>query len=157
MTFYVTTAIPYVNAPPHLGHTLELVQADVLARHRRSRGETVRLLTGTDDNALKNVAAARAAGDFRAATAALWAEVDRGNRLIEAAQPWKLAEPAPVLAEVLGSCRVLADELRPFLPSGAERLRAQLRADGPPRPVFPRLGTTARRSDRPVQPPRRHP
>jgi methionyl-tRNA synthetase len=62
MTFYITTAIPYVNAAPHLGHALELVQADVLARHRRSRGEPVRFLTGTDDNAIKNVAAARAAG-----------------------------------------------------------------------------------------------
>src|SRR5688500_18501893 len=62
MAFYVTTAIPYVNAAPHLGHALELVQADVLARHRRLRGQPVRFLTGTDDNALKNVAAARAAG-----------------------------------------------------------------------------------------------
>ena len=62
MTFYVTTAIPYVNAAPHLGHALELVQADVLARHRRARGEDVRFLTGTDDNALKNVTAARDAG-----------------------------------------------------------------------------------------------
>jgi len=62
MTTYLTTAIPYVNAAPHLGHALELVQADVLARHRRLRGEPVRFLTGTDDNALKNVAAARAAG-----------------------------------------------------------------------------------------------
>nr|BFE68358.1 hypothetical protein GCM10020092_016590 [Actinoplanes digitatis] len=62
MTFYVTTAIPYVNAAPHLGHALELVQADVLARHRRLRGEDVRFLTGTDDNALKNVTAARATG-----------------------------------------------------------------------------------------------
>src|SRR5690348_11088739 len=60
--FYVTTAIPYVNAAPHLGHALELVQADVLARHRRLRGQHVRFLTGTDDNALKNVTAARSAG-----------------------------------------------------------------------------------------------
>lgn len=60
--FYITTAIPYVNAEPHLGHALELVQTDVLARHRRLRGQQVRFLTGTDDNALKNVAAARAAG-----------------------------------------------------------------------------------------------
>jgi methionyl-tRNA synthetase len=62
MTTYLTTAIPYVNAAPHLGHALELVQADVLARHRRLRGEPVRFLTGTDDNALKNVTAARSAG-----------------------------------------------------------------------------------------------
>lgn len=62
MSFYVTTAIPYVNAAPHLGHALELVQADVLARHRRLRGQPVRFLTGTDENALKNVTAAAAAG-----------------------------------------------------------------------------------------------
>jgi methionyl-tRNA synthetase len=60
--FYVTTAIPYVNGDPHLGHALELVQADVLARHRRLRGDDVRFLGGTDDNALKNVDAALAAG-----------------------------------------------------------------------------------------------
>lgn len=61
-SLYVTTAIPYVNAAPHLGHALELVQADVLARHARLRGRPARFLTGTDDNALKNVTAARAAG-----------------------------------------------------------------------------------------------
>lgn len=62
MTCCITTAIPYVNAEPHLGHALELVQADVLARHRRLRGHSVHLQTGTDDNALKNVTAAKAAG-----------------------------------------------------------------------------------------------
>jgi len=45
--FYVTTAIPYINASPHLGHALELVQADVLARHRRQIGDGVRFLSGT--------------------------------------------------------------------------------------------------------------
>jgi methionyl-tRNA synthetase len=60
--FYVTTTIPYVNGDPHLGHALEFVQADVLARHRRLRGDEVRFLTGTDDNALKNVRAAEAEG-----------------------------------------------------------------------------------------------
>ena len=59
---YITTTIPYVNARPHLGHALELVQADVLARYRRSRGERVRFQAGTDDNSLKNVLAAQAAG-----------------------------------------------------------------------------------------------
>lgn len=61
-TVYLTTAIPYVNARPHLGHALEFVQADILARHRRARGDEVRFLTGTDDNAVKNVHAAREAG-----------------------------------------------------------------------------------------------
>jgi len=59
---YITTTIPYVNARPHLGFALELVQADVLARYRRSTGEQVRLQAGTDDNSLKNVLAAQAAG-----------------------------------------------------------------------------------------------
>jgi methionyl-tRNA synthetase len=59
---YITTTIPYVNARPHIGHALELVQADVLARHRRARGDRVRFQTGTDDNSLKNVLAAEAAG-----------------------------------------------------------------------------------------------
>jgi len=59
---YITTAIPYVNGDPHLGFALESVQADVLARHRRQRGARVRFLSGTDDNSLKNVEAAEAAG-----------------------------------------------------------------------------------------------
>ena len=59
---YITVAIPYVNARPHVGYALELVQADVLARHLRARGDDVRLLGGTDDHALKNVLGAEAAG-----------------------------------------------------------------------------------------------
>ena len=59
---YITTTIPYVNARPHLGFALELVQADVLARYRRDLNEQVRLQAGTDDNSLKNVLAAQAAG-----------------------------------------------------------------------------------------------
>lgn len=59
---YVTTTIPYVNSRPHLGFALELVQADTLARHWRRRGSEVRLLSGTDDNSLKNVLAAEAEG-----------------------------------------------------------------------------------------------
>src|SRR5437764_681543 len=60
--YNVMTAIPYVNGRPHVGHALELVQADVLARHRRQRGDEVRSQTGTDDNALKNVQSAVAEG-----------------------------------------------------------------------------------------------
>jgi methionyl-tRNA synthetase len=61
-TIYLTTTIPYVNARPHLGFALELVQADVLARYHRGTGEQVRFQAGTDDNSLKNVLAAEAAG-----------------------------------------------------------------------------------------------
>ncbi len=59
---FLTTAIPYVNGEPHIGHALELVQVDALARAWRARGYEVRTQTGTDDNALKNVRAAEAAG-----------------------------------------------------------------------------------------------
>jgi methionyl-tRNA synthetase len=59
---YLSTTIPYVNSRAHVGHVLELVQADVLARHHRRIGDKVRLQSGTDDNSLKNVLAAAAEG-----------------------------------------------------------------------------------------------
>jgi len=59
--FYITAAIPYANAKPHLGHALEKLQADVLARWHRLKGEDVWFLTGTDENAQKNVLAAQIA------------------------------------------------------------------------------------------------
>ena len=60
--FYITTAIPYVNAKPHVGHALEFVQADVIARYHKLLDEDVILLSGSDENALKNVQAAENAG-----------------------------------------------------------------------------------------------
>jgi methionyl-tRNA synthetase len=84
--FYITTAIPYVNGDPHLGHALELVQADVLARHRRLRGDDVRFLTGTDDNALKNVDAADVAG-----TPVVQFVADKGARFVDLAGPLQLS------------------------------------------------------------------
>jgi len=80
-TLFVSTAIPYVNAPPHLGFALEMVLADALARHARTRGERVHFVTGTDENSLSNVRAAEAAGvDVRAlveANAARYRALDR--------------------------------------------------------------------------------
>lgn len=61
--FFVSTAIPYVNATPHIGHAVEFVQSDIIARYHRLRGETVFFLSGTDDNALKNVLKAEEAGE----------------------------------------------------------------------------------------------
>jgi len=60
--FYITTAIDYANAPLHLGHILEKVQADVLARYHRLLGEDVFFLTGSDENAQKNVLVATEKG-----------------------------------------------------------------------------------------------
>ena len=59
---YITTAIPYVNAAPHVGFALETVQADTIARLYRRQGYNVRLQAGTDENSIKNVQAAEAAG-----------------------------------------------------------------------------------------------
>ncbi|HVA82537.1 MAG TPA: methionine--tRNA ligase, partial [Candidatus Aquilonibacter sp.] len=60
--FYITTAIPYVNAAPHIGHALEFVQADAIARYMRVSGYDVFLTTGADENSLKNVQAAEKLG-----------------------------------------------------------------------------------------------
>ncbi len=51
--FYITTAIAYVNASPHIGHALEFIQADVLARYHRLRGDDTFFLTGTDEHGVK--------------------------------------------------------------------------------------------------------
>ena len=60
--FYITTAIPYVNADPHIGHVLEFVQTDVIARYNRQKGRDVFFLTGADENSLKNAQSAEKAG-----------------------------------------------------------------------------------------------
>ncbi len=60
--FYISTAIPFVNAPPHIGFAFEALLADVQARYHRLRGAAVRFQSGTDDNSLKNVRAAERAG-----------------------------------------------------------------------------------------------
>jgi methionyl-tRNA synthetase len=59
---FISTAIPYVNAAPHIGFALELVIADVIARHERRCGGDPYFLSGTDDNSLKNALAAAEAG-----------------------------------------------------------------------------------------------
>lgn len=60
--FYITTSIPYTNAPPHVGFALEIIQADVLARYRKNLGEDVFFLTGTDEHGLKTLRAAEVLG-----------------------------------------------------------------------------------------------
>ncbi|MBA3522608.1 MAG: class I tRNA ligase family protein, partial [Gemmatimonadales bacterium] len=48
--FYLTTAIDYSNGDPHLGHALEKVGADCIARYRRLRGDDVHFLMGMDEH-----------------------------------------------------------------------------------------------------------
>lgn len=61
-TFHITTAIPYVNGRPHLGHVLEWYQADAIARYQKLLGKDVSFTSGADENSLKNVQAAEKAG-----------------------------------------------------------------------------------------------
>ena len=63
---FISTAIPYVNDKPHLGFAFEIVLTDALARFERLVGKPVFFLTGTDENSLKNVLAAEAAGETTA-------------------------------------------------------------------------------------------
>ncbi len=60
--FYITTSIAYVNAAPHIGFALESLQADVLARYHRQKGNEVFFLTGTDEHGSKIARAAEAGG-----------------------------------------------------------------------------------------------
>lgn len=50
MGYFVTTSIPYINGEPHIGHSYELLAADVLARYARQQGKKTLLSTGTDEH-----------------------------------------------------------------------------------------------------------
>lgn len=52
-TFYITTAIDYVNGKPHIGHVYEKIASDVIARHFKQRGDDVYFLTGSDEHGIK--------------------------------------------------------------------------------------------------------
>src|ERR1700694_575689 len=58
--YYITTAIDYPNAAPHIGHALEKVAADVVARYHRLRGHDTRFSMGVDENSQHVLRAASA-------------------------------------------------------------------------------------------------
>jgi len=60
--FYITSSIAYTNTKPHLGFSLEVIQADVIARYRRLLGDDVFYLTGTDEHGRKVAEAAKEVG-----------------------------------------------------------------------------------------------
>jgi len=60
--FYLTTAIDYSNGEPHLGHALEKIGADCIARYRRLRGDAVHFLMGMDEHSQSVIQAAASAG-----------------------------------------------------------------------------------------------
>lgn len=59
---YLTTTLPYVNADPHIGFALEIIQADALVRSWRAAGNDVFFTTGTDEHGQKILQAAEKAG-----------------------------------------------------------------------------------------------
>lgn len=61
-TFYITTAIDYANGAPHLGHAVEKIGADVIARYHRRKGENVHFVIGMDEHGQKVLQSAEAAG-----------------------------------------------------------------------------------------------
>ncbi len=82
--FFITTAIPYVNAAPHIGFALELIQTDAISRYKRLDGLNVHALTGSDENSLKNVRAAQDAGEDTASFVERHAEEFKGlNELLD--------------------------------------------------------------------------
>ncbi len=50
---YITTALPYINAEPHIGYAWEITRADIWARYQRQQGNEVFFNTGTDEHGLK--------------------------------------------------------------------------------------------------------
>lgn len=50
---YITTAIPYVNGPPHIGHAIDYLIADIWSRYQKQNGHTVRFQAGTDEHGNK--------------------------------------------------------------------------------------------------------
>src|ERR1700692_2428265 len=51
--FYITTAIPYANGAPHIGHAYERIATDAIARFMRLDGRDVLFVTGMDEHGLK--------------------------------------------------------------------------------------------------------
>jgi leucyl-tRNA synthetase len=59
---YISTAIPYVNGVPHIGHAMGYLLADIWARYQRQNGKEVRFQIGTDEHGTKNAAKAAELG-----------------------------------------------------------------------------------------------
>ena len=51
--FYITSTLPYVNAEPHIGHAMEFIRADIIARYKLMLGYGVFFNTGTDEHGSK--------------------------------------------------------------------------------------------------------
>ena len=103
------------------------------AGHRRIPGFADDVLGVTEDK----INSALCEFDFRSATDAIRGAVAQGNRYVEQTRPWAADRPEKALAGLTALGRGLADQVEPFLPAGAVRLRARL--SGSANPPFRRL------------------
>jgi methionyl-tRNA synthetase len=84
---YITTAIDYANGAPHMGHALEKIGADAMARYSRRKGEPVHYVIGMDEHGLKVLQSAEERGispqewvdEMSARFAAAWSELHLSN------------------------------------------------------------------------------
>jgi methionyl-tRNA synthetase len=145
--FYITTAIPYVNAPPHIGFSLELAQADVLARRERLRDKEVFFLTGTDEHGLKNYRTALAAGKtpadfadehsdlFKALLGALNISSDDFIRTIDRKRHWPAAQK--LWRALANSGDIYKKPYQGFYCAGHETFHPELELVGGECPSYP--------------------
>ena len=84
--FYITTAIPYANADPHIGFALEILYADVMARYQRLLGKEVYFLTGTDEHGQKMLKTAKDAKQSVEKFAA-----EKSAKFLNLADQWDIA------------------------------------------------------------------
>lgn len=83
--YYLTTAIPYANANPHIGFALELLYTDIMARYQRLLGKDVYFLTGTDEHGQKMLKTARESGREVAEFAA-----EKSAQFLKLADEWDI-------------------------------------------------------------------
>ncbi|HSW65730.1 MAG TPA: class I tRNA ligase family protein [Bacillota bacterium] len=141
MKYYVTTSIAYVNAAPHIGYAMELLEADVLARAARQRGEQVIFCTGTDEHGSKVAQKAAEAGKtpkafadevsehFRELTKLLGISNDRFIRTTDAGHEkraaliWKGLEKDIYKAKYIGWYDVRQEEFVPESQADPARMK----------------------------------
>jgi methionyl-tRNA synthetase len=130
MSFYITTPIYYVNAPPHLGHAYSTIVADTISRFKRLCGEEVFFQTGTDEHGDKIVAAANRAGvspkeyvdRISELFQAVWPQLDiRPDSFIRTTDPHHVATVQAILQQVYDRGDIYFDSYSGLYCTGCER------------------------------------
>jgi len=141
MNYYVTTSIPYVNGEPHIGHALEFIMADVLARSARQQGKPTIFCTGTDEHGTKIAQKAESLGltpkqlvdqmaeEFRALAKSLNISNDRFIRTTDKGHEqraqliWKALEQDVYKAKYIGWYDVKEETFVPEAQADPERMK----------------------------------